>query len=240
MESPLNPTIHLYTYFRSSCSARLRIALSLKRLPYTSTTINLLNGAQKDTDYGTLNPSNSVPTLIFTFPFTESQQTKEFRITQSIAALEYLDEAFPNTYQLLPERDEAQKRSVIRTLCGIIAADIQPVTNLRILLQVKRLGIIAGSDENELAISWAKELMTAGLAAYESICKEYAGRFSVGNVITMADCCLVPAIWGALRFGVNLEEMPTIMKVYAALSLEECVKVGHWQAQSDTPDDLKA
>lgn len=228
----------LYTYYRSSCSARLRIALALKQLPYNQVTVNILQDAHKQSSYVNLNPSQSVPTLIVSSH--GSERADDFPITQSIAALEYLDEAFPTTHNLLPARDSIKERAIVRILCGIVAADVQPLTNMRTLKRVKALAAAAGKDADETANSWARELMTDGLTAYERVCKDVAGKYSVGDTITMADCCLVPAVWGAQRYGVDFGQLPTLMRVFEALSQEDCVKVSHWKSQTDTPEDLRA
>lgn len=217
--------ITLHTYFRSSCSARLRIALHLKSLPYTSIPINLLKGEQLG-DKNTINPSSTVPTLTLT-----DATGKTTTITQSLAALEYLDEAFPDTPQLLPPVSDPGARATVRTLADIISCDVQPVTNLRILKRVAPFGV----DRAE----WSKELIEDGFKAYEAIAKESAGVFSVGDVITLADLCLLPAVWGAQRSGVDLGPYPTIVRVAERLEGEEAVKKGHWTTQQDTPEEFR-
>ena len=219
-------TLHLYTYFRSSCSARLRIATALKSLPVTHTYINLLSSAQSAPSYTAINPSASVPTLEVR---SRPDDTVKIRITQSLAALEFLDEAFPDTVRLLPA--DVGARAVVRTLSNIIASDVQPVTNLRILKRVRGMG---GDGE-----AWARELITAGLMAYEAICRDTAGKYSVGATVTMADCCLVPAVWGAQRVGVEFGEMPVLWGVFERLSLLEEVRRSHWKMQEDTPEELR-
>ncbi|KAF4625765.1 hypothetical protein G7Y89_g12396 [Cudoniella acicularis] len=195
-------------------------------LPYTRTPINLLKGEQKDLSYHSLNPFNTVPTLTIVYP------SETITITQFLPALYLLDEAFPSTYQL---------RSVVRTLCSVIASDMQPVTNLRILSRVKDLAAAAGQDEIAAATNWAKELMKAGLEAYEAICRPVAGNYSVGDEIAMADVCLVPAVWGALRYGVDVQgEMETLWRVYGNLTKVDAVEAAHWQNQEDAPESLRS
>lgn len=226
----MSDTVTLYTYFRSSCSARLRIALHLKNIPFTPIFINLLHDEQSTPAHLTINPSATVPTLIISH--TSSPSTpKTVTITQSLAALEYLDEAFPNTGPaLLPSDPET--RALVRTLSQIIACDVQPVTNLRILKRVAPLGA-------DRAV-WSRGLIEDGLRAYEAVVQGSAGRFSVGDEITMADVCLVPAAWGAERVGVDLSAFPTVERIVRNLEMEEAVKKGHWQTQPDTPEDLRA
>ncbi|KAK1146299.1 hypothetical protein N8T08_003086 [Aspergillus melleus] len=221
------PQITLYTYFRSSCSARLRIALALKNLPYTAIPINLLKDEQHSTSNTTLNPSATVPTLLI----ESDNQADTIKITQSLAALEYLDETFPDTVSLLPPSSDPSARARVRTLSHIIACDVQPVTNLRILKRVAPLGV----DRS----AWSKELIEDGFRAYEAIAEKSAGRFSVGDEVTMADVCLIPAVWGAQRVGVELERYPTIDRVAKNLEEVDAVKLGHWRNQEDTPDEFR-
>ncbi|KAL4895196.1 glutathione S-transferase [Aspergillus ambiguus] len=218
--------ITLYTYFRSSCSARLRIALNLKSLAYTPIAINLLQGEQLAPENRARNPSATVPTLII------ERASTTVRITQSLAALEYLDEAFPDApHKLLPEASNPEARATVRTLAAIIACDVQPVTNLRILKRVAPFGVDRGA--------WSKDLIEDGFRAYEAIIQDTAGTFSVGDAITMADVCLLPAVWGAVRSGVDMTAFPTIQRVADRLETEDAVKKAHWTTQDDTPDDLR-
>ncbi|PGG96669.1 maleylacetoacetate isomerase [Blastomyces parvus] len=248
-EAPITAThqFHLYSYFRSSCSARLRIALNLKQIPYTATFINLLKGEQLSPAHRALNPSASVPVLVITTtepsPDTEgtsNQQPQSLSISQSIAALEYLEELCTNstnantnkTTPLLPPASSLQTRARVRTLVNIIACDIQPVTNLRIQQRVKSLGA-----DNTL---WARELMEAGFAALEAQMVSCAGIYAVGDSLSLADVCLVPAVWGAQRVGVDLGVYPTVKGVFERLERLEGVRMAHWSRQPDTPEELRA
>ncbi|KAK2761787.1 hypothetical protein FQN54_001615 [Arachnomyces sp. PD_36] len=235
-------SFELYGYFRSSCSGRLRIALNLKGIDYTQTPINLLKDEQSSPTHKLLNPSGSVPVLIH-HPTTTSSTSQPIKITQSAAALEYLEEInTPKSCALLPSSpDSATLRAHIRSLMNISVADIQPITNARIL---KRVQSIASSPSARA--EWAKDLMSGGLAAYEASILNppnpefVAGRFSVGNSITLADVCLVPAVWAAMRFEVDVKgEFPTVWRVYGAMMEEEAVKRAHWKVQPDTPEELR-
>ncbi|KAL4886977.1 glutathione S-transferase [Aspergillus karnatakaensis] len=222
-------TITLHTYFRSSCSARLRIALALKSLPYTSIPVNLLKNEQADPKNTFVNPSATVPTLIINYP--ETSEEKTVTITQSLAALEYLEEAFPDTPRLLPPLSNPESRALVRTLVDIVSCDIQPVTNLRILKRVAPFGV----DRS----AWSKELIEDGLRAYESIVRQFAGKFSVGDEITMADVCLIPAVWGAERVGIDFGNFPTVKRIAEGLEVVEAVREGHWTTQGDTPEEFR-
>ncbi|OQD74107.1 hypothetical protein PENDEC_c012G06319 [Penicillium decumbens] len=221
----MTDSVTLYTYFRSSCSARLRIALHLKGIPFNPVFINLLKDEQSSPAYREINPSGTVPTLVI-----QHDSANPVIITQSMAALEYLDEAFPNKGPaLLPSDPES--RALVRTLAGTIG-DIQPVTNLRILKRVAPLG----ADRT----AWSKDLIEDGLRVYETFVTRSAGKFSVGDQITTADICLVPAAWGAERVGVDLALFPVINRIVQNLEKEEAVQKGHWQTQPDTPEELRA
>ncbi|PYI11370.1 maleylacetoacetate isomerase maia [Aspergillus sclerotiicarbonarius CBS 121057] len=224
----MTETLTLHTYFRSSCSARLRIALQLKSLPYSSIPINLLKNEHHDPQNTTLNPSASVPTLIIQPPDPTQPPTI---IPQSLAALEYLEETHPEAYPLLPPSTDPISRATVRTLANIIACDVQPVTNMRILKRVAPLGV----DRT----AWSKELVEDGFRAYEEIVAKTAGVYSVGDGITLADVCLLPAVWGAERVGVEVGEFPTIMRVRGNLEGVEAVRRAHWRNQEDTPEEFR-
>lgn len=217
--------ITLHTYFRSSCSARLRIAFNLKAITYRSVYVDLLKDEHHSLDYHAFNPSGQVPSMTLHGP--ERDQI----LTQSVAMLEYLEEAFPGRVPLLPPMSDPIGRARVRALVDIIACDIQPVTNLRILKQVESVG----KSRQE----WAHDLVIEGLNAYEAHIVHNGTRFSCGDSITLADVCLVPAVWSALRFEVDLNAFPHIKRVYDEMSKEQAVKVAHWQNQPDTPIDLR-
>ncbi|OJD17120.1 maleylacetoacetate isomerase [Emergomyces pasteurianus Ep9510] len=247
-----NLKFHLYSYFRSSCAGRLRIALNLKQIPYTTSFVNLLKGDQLSATHRALNPSATVPVLTVTSkdPNTtntsgaEAEQT--ISIGQSVAALEYLEELFTNysapssvpaqttttPTPLLPPLTNPQSRAHVRTLVNIIACDIQPVTNLRIQKRVKAL-----DADNTL---WARELMVDGFAALEAQMSEWAGEYCVGDAISLADVCLVPAVWAAQRIEVDLTPYPTVSRVFERLEGLEAIKKAHWSRQPDTPEELRS
>ncbi|KAK6524964.1 hypothetical protein TWF281_011854 [Arthrobotrys megalospora] len=231
------PNITLHTYFRSSCSARVRIALHLKGLTYTPVYIHLLKGEQSSQPYTSLNPSGTVPTITFS---PDEEQAVSFVLTQSIAILEYLDEKFPapEYTPLLPKNPEDRAR--VRQLCNIIACDVQPLTNLKMLKQVKKFAEDAGMNPDVAGQEWQKKIMTEGFRAYEAVASKTAGKYSVGDDISMADVCLMPAIDAAVRFGVDMDEFESVGRVWRALEEVEAVKKGGWRAQGDTPEDLRA
>ncbi|KAG0158156.1 hypothetical protein PDIDSM_5669 [Penicillium digitatum] len=223
----MTDTVILYTYFRSSCSARLRIALHLKQIHFTSIYVNLLRGEQSSSTHLAINPSGTVPALVI-----QRDSIAPVTITQSLAALEYLEEAFPEQGPaLLPPISDPESRAAVRTLANMISCDIQPVTNLRILKRVGPLGV----DRAE----WSTGLVEDGLRAYEVVVRKSAGKFSVGDFITIADLCLIPAVWGAQRLGVDLGQFPITNEIVKNLEMEEAVKKGHWRSQDDAPEEFR-
>ncbi|KAJ5622629.1 Maleylacetoacetate isomerase [Penicillium herquei] len=219
----MSSNVTLYTYFRSSCSARLRIALHLKEIPFNPIFVNLLKDEQFSPSHREINPSGLVPALII-----ERDNEAPVTITQSLAALEYLHETFPGP-DLLPSDPES--RAQARTLASIIASDVQPVTNLKILKRVAPFGVDRAA--------WSKDLIEEGLQAYETTVARSAGKFSVSDMITIADICLIPAAWGAERVGVDLEKFPITNAIIKNLEKEEAVIKAHWQNQLDTPEELR-
>jgi maleylacetoacetate isomerase len=219
-------TLHLHTYFRSSCSARVRTAAHYKNIPLTYSYIHLLKSDQTTPEYTLTNPSASVPTLTLT-----SSGSPSIVIRQSIPILEFLEEYFPNTPRLLPENPVERAR--VRELVNIIASDLQPVTNLRILKAVKKLG------GDQAPTEWAKKWMGRGLEAFDKVAEGYAGKYSVGDEVSMADVVLAPAVEGALRYGVDLEGLKTVKRVYENVRGLDAFKKGDWRHQPDTPEEFK-
>lgn len=219
----------LYSYFRSSCSARVRIAAHLKGISLEYAFIHLVKQEQNASAYHALNPSESVPTLIVTNSQTGEEITK---IRQSVAILEYFEETRPDLAQLLPPLEDPVARAKVRELVNIISNDVQPPTNLRVLNFIKPRGI----EANE----WQQHFMNLGFRAYDDLLKLYAGKYSVGDQITLADCVLAPAVDGALRFGVRVEQdFPNVWRVWTNISEVEAFQQGRWNVQDDTPDDLR-
>ena len=216
----------LYTYFRSSCSARVRIAAKLKGIDLEYKFVHLPTGIQHSEDYTEINPSHSVPTLVV----GSGDQNQTF-IKQSVAILEFLEEAHPDTTRLLPPIGDPLSRAQVRDLVGIIAADVQPVTNLRILQRLKSMSV----DGTE----WSKHFISEGLRAFENVIKNSAGRYSVGDSVTLADVCLSPAVDGAFRVGVDVGQFPTVKRIYDEVQKLEEFQCGSWRSQPDTPEEFR-
>eukprot|EP00996_Jenningsia_fusiforme_P003832 NODE_4633_length_782_cov_23.129604_g4290_i0.p1 GENE.NODE_4633_length_782_cov_23.129604_g4290_i0~~NODE_4633_length_782_cov_23.129604_g4290_i0.p1 ORF type:complete len:210 (+),score=36.48 NODE_4633_length_782_cov_23.129604_g4290_i0:55-684(+) len=203
-------TVILYSYWRSSCSWRVRTALALKGVEYEYRPINLLNGDQKGSEYAALNPGLVLPTLII------DGQT----LIQSLSILEYLEETRPNP-PLLPRAPA--DRSAVRSLCQMIACDIQPVQNLRVL----------GRVGPERKMEWGKEVINNGLIALEARLAQTAGTYCFGDSITMADVVLVPQVFNAKRFDVDLTQFPTITRLNEALCKLPAFQASQPSAQPD-------
>ncbi|MGO2513963.1 maleylacetoacetate isomerase [Marinomonas polaris] len=194
--------IKLYSYFRSSAAYRVRIALNLKALSYEYIPVHLLNngGEQHTADYESINPIKLVPALV------DGEQT----ITQSLAIIEYLEEAYPNTTSLMP--DDVNLRANIRAFSQIIACDIHPVNNLRVIQYLNNKLDVDETHRND----WYKHWITVGFDALEKVLAKQPGKFCFGEAPTMADCCLVPQIYNARRFEISLDNYPNILSVYSS------------------------
>ena len=197
-------SLKLYTYFRSSAAYRVRIALNVKGIDYDSIPVHLLQdgGQQLLPAYRAVNPSALVPAL----------DDDGAILTQSLAMLEYLDETRP-AVPLLP--GDALGRARVRALALAIACDAHPLTNLRVLKYLKNtLGL---SDEAKQ--EWYRHWMAEGLAAVEALLAQGdpagTGLFCHGDSPTMADCCLVPQVFNAQRFAIDLAPYPRVARIHA-------------------------
>ena len=192
----------LYTYFRSSAAYRVRIALGLKGLDPERRFVHLAKGGgqQHTPEYRAVNPQGRVPFLI----------DGEVKLSQSLAIIEYLDETHPLP-ALLPKA--AAGRARVRQIALAIAADIQPLQNLSVTQRLeKELGVDqAGRD------AWVRHWIEAGLTALETMLARDAatGRFCHGDAPTLADCCLVPQMFAARRFGAAVDRWPTLLRIDA-------------------------
>jgi maleylacetoacetate isomerase len=189
----------LYDYWRSSASYRLRIALALLGEPYRSVPVNLLDGAQRGPENLERNPQGLVPTL----------EIDGETLTQSLAILEYLDEV--RLAGFLPKHPVARAR--VRALAYAIAMEIHPVCNLHVARHAVQAS--GGAITTE---AWMTHFIAHGLAAVERMLESRpAGRYCHGDTVTLADLCLVPQVYNANRWGVDLTEMPNIRAIVAAL-----------------------
>ncbi len=210
----------LYSYFRSSSSYRVRIALNYKQIPYEYIAVHLLDqgGQQYKTEYQKINPKQEVPALIHNGNV----------IAQSFAIIEYLDE-IKQENKLLPE--ELILRAQIRQICELINSGIQPLQNLGIL---KKLVVDFKITENQKT-TWITDIITSGLNALELSLKKTSGTYSFGDQITMADLFLVPQIYNAERYEMDLSDYPTLVKINKNCMSLDFFKKAHPDNQPDSP-----
>ncbi|XP_075386737.1 maleylacetoacetate isomerase isoform X1 [Tenrec ecaudatus] len=224
----------LYSYFRSSCSWRVRIALALKGIDYETVPINLVkDGGQQPIRAQPLSPTALSPQFSEEFqalnPMKQVPAMKidGITISQSLAIIEYLEETRP-TPRLLPQ--DPKKRATVRMISELIASGIQPLQNLSLLKQV--------GQENQLA--WAQKAISSGFNALEKTLRSTSGKFCVGDEVSMADLCLVPQVANAERYKVDLTPYPTIGRINKTLLAMEAFHVTHPCRQPDTPAELRA
>ncbi len=193
----------LYGYFRSSAAYRVRIALNLKGLNADLLSIHLVKngGEQHSAAYRQLNSSQLVPTWV------EDENECSFILTQSLSILEYLEEKFTDI-PLLPQ--DLQQRALIRAFSQSIACDIHPLNNLRVLQFLKHQYEI--SDEQKM--QWYRHWVDIGFSSLEKQLQHSNGQFCFGELPTFADCCLIPQVYNALRFNIDLSAYPKIQSIY--------------------------
>ncbi|WP_428033343.1 maleylacetoacetate isomerase [Amphritea sp.] len=205
----------LYDYCRSSAAYRVRIALNLKGVDYQQVPISLLAGEQRSAEYLQRNPQGLVPAL----------QDGELLLTQSLAICEYLEESCPGAQPLLPEN--AADRAKVRSMAQLVACDIHPLNNLRMLKYlVSELGVSEAQKTQ-----WYQHWIYQGFDALEQILSDTAGDYSFADDVTLADLYLVPQVFNANRFGCILDCYPNIVRVN-----ENCLKL---KAFADAHPDLQ-
>jgi maleylacetoacetate isomerase len=212
----------LYSYWRSSAAYRVRIALNLKHLQYEIVPVHLLEngGEQRTADYRKLNPQALVPTL------KHGKRT----LRQSMAIIEYLDETWPEP-PLLPAT--ARDRARARAIAQAIACDIHPLNNLRVLQYF----------ENEWSVplpereTWVRHWINEGFAAVEDMLADAlsTGTFCDGEQPGLPDCCLVPQVYNARRFGIDMSRYPTIQRIYDACMALPAFDAAQPEKQPDAP-----
>ena len=189
----------LYSYFRSSAAFRVRIALNLKGLSYDIHAVHLLKqgGEQHLAEYAAINPSELVPTL----------RDQQYVLTQSLSILEYLEEAYPKT-ALLPQN--LQQRAQIRAFAQHIACEIHPLNNLRVLQYLEQTLAVSNSEKT----AWYQHWIKFGFHSLEQQLQHSNGKYCFGEQASFADCCLIPQVYNAKRFQIDLTEYPKIQSIY--------------------------
>ncbi len=206
----------LHAYWRSGTSYRTRIGLNLKGVAYETVPVDLRAGAHLDENFRALNPQGLVPVL----------EVDDVILTQSSAILEWLEERYPEP-ALLPAR--LADRATVRAMAAIVACDIHPLQNLRVLKQLRTQ--FSATPENEAA--WICLWITSGFEALEIMIHRYGRGFSFGDHPSLADCHLVPQVYAAYRFGVNMGPFPAIRGVVDAMHALPAVIDAHPDQQPD-------
>jgi len=213
----------LYGYFRSSCSYRVRIALHYKNLDFEYIPINLKEGEQRHASYLKLQAQGFVPLLV------DGQDS----VTQSMSIIEYLDEKYEQNPLVF---GSAFQKSRIRTLSQILACDTQPVQNLRVLKYLKNEMGLSEEKKNQ----WAHDFIQSGLSSFENTLEAGDSDFCVGSSLSMADVCLIPQLFNARRFHVNLADFKNILRIEKNLMELDCVKKSIPELQVDCPAELRS
>eukprot|EP00331_Platyophrya_macrostoma_P035680 CAMPEP_0176442142 /NCGR_PEP_ID=MMETSP0127-20121128/21628_1 /TAXON_ID=938130 /ORGANISM="Platyophrya macrostoma, Strain WH" /LENGTH=224 /DNA_ID=CAMNT_0017827077 /DNA_START=18 /DNA_END=692 /DNA_ORIENTATION=- len=209
--------IILYSYHRSSASWRVRNVLALKGIKYEYSAINLLKDEQKGDEYAKLNPMKRVPAIIIDGEL----------LTESLPIMEYLDETRPEK-KVYPA--DPILRAKVRAVCEICNSGMQPLQNLSVLRKIEKE---YGQDQN----AFATQFNIDGFKALESMLSKTAGKYCFGDEITAADCVVLPQVYGSsMRFGIKLEEYPTLDKIIKNLLEVQAFKDALPASQIDSPD----
>lgn len=207
----------LYSFFNSSTSYRVRIALALKGLDYEYLPLNIRIGTQNEEPFASVNPMQGVPVL----------EDDDFRLTQSMAILQYLDDAYPDP-QLVPT--DAKQKAEVLSFCNVIATDMHPVNNLKVLKYLTQELNINEKGKKR----WYQHWITKGFEALERKLEEtYTGTFCFGNQLSLADVCLIPQYANAQRMGCDLAEFVLCKKVFDYCTELETFKQAEPKLQPD-------
>jgi len=210
--------IVLHGYWRSSAAYRVRIALALKGITYRQVCLNMLQGEHLHADYRKIAPFGLIPML----------EIDGLRLQQSLAIIEYLEERYPRA-PLLPSEPAARAR--VRALAQLLACEIHPLNNLRVL---KRLRARHGADD-ALVGQWYRHWCEEGLGALEAALASSQGTYAMGDAPSLFECCLVPQLYNARRYHVDLEPFPRLRELDAACARLPAFVEAAPQRQPDAP-----
>ena len=217
------PRLVLHGYWRSSSTYRVRFALAVKGLAYETAVVNLLKEEHASPEYRAKSPMGYVPCLVI-----DGQP-----IVESVAIIELLDELFPSP-ALYPREPFARAR--VRAFVELVAADIQPLQNRHVLLHV--------SKDPDAQRAWSRHFITRGLAGLEALMDAHArlgvtGPYAYGDTLTAADAFLLPQLYNARRFGVELGAFPRVVAAEAAALATDAARASAPEMQRDAPPDAK-
>jgi maleylacetoacetate isomerase len=207
----------LHSMWRATAPYRVRIGLALKGLDYNYIGLDLAGGEARRAPYTDVNAQGLVPALT----------TDDGVLTQSLAILEWLEETHPAP-PLLPRTP--RERAIVRSMAEIVACDIHPLNNLRVLQELGAMGHPMGGDDQR---AWGAKWINAGFAALEPMVAAHGAGFAFGAAPTIADCCLIPQIWSSNRFAVDLAPYPALRAVYAAAEKHPAFVAAHPERQPD-------
>jgi len=208
--------LKLYSYFRSSASYRVRIALHWKELPFEYLPVHLVGGKQNSAEFRRVNPMGHVPAL----------DHDGFLLAESVAIIDYLDRVFP-LKPLFPL--EARDRAVVLQICELLNSGIQPLQNLKVH---KELETAYGFSKDDVS-RWTKHWIQSGFANLERLLEKTAGSYCFGGEVTAAECFLIPQCFAARRFGVAIEDYPVIARIEAAAVRLSAFESAHPSRQPD-------
>ncbi|MBA3810759.1 MAG: maleylacetoacetate isomerase [Caulobacteraceae bacterium] len=213
----MTPPFVLHGYWRATAPYRVRIGLNLKGLAFDDAPVNLLGGEQKSDAYRAVNAQGLVPAL----------EADGQVLTQSLAILEWLEETHPSPPILPPDPAE---RAVVRAMAAIVACDIHPLNNLRVLKALADLNHPMGGEEQK---AWAARWIDEGFTALEPMVARHGAGFAFGATPTLADCCLVPQIWSSRRFAVDMAPYPALAAVATRAADHPAFAAAHPDRQPD-------
>jgi maleylacetoacetate isomerase/maleylpyruvate isomerase len=205
----------LYSSWRASAPYRVRIGLHLKGLDYDYVGVDLAASEQHKAPYRAVNPQRLTPTL----------EVDGATLTQSLAILEWLDETHPEP-PLLPKTP--LDRAVVRAMAEIVACDIHPINNLRVLRALDAMGVEADPVQ-----TWARRWITDGFNVLEGMIAKHGRGWAFGDAPTIADCCLIPQVFNSQRFGVELAAYPAIRAVVERAAEHPAFIAAHPNRQPD-------